>query len=41
MADLTPRERRLLLLRERWQRDPESMAFLQLAEEYRRLGSAR
>jgi Tfp pilus assembly protein PilF len=37
MADPTPAER-LAGLRQRWERDPKSRVFLQLAEEYRRAG---
>lgn len=37
MADPTPAQR-LAQLRQRWERDPKSRVFLQLAEEYRRAG---
>ena len=37
MAEPTPAER-LAQLRQRWERDPKSRLFLQLAEEYRRAG---
>ncbi len=37
MPEPSPAER-LALLRQRWERDPKSRLFLQLAEEYRRAG---